>query len=490
MNVCIAVDLGSSNGRVMAGYVDQGKLYIKEIHRFDNVIIFNDGEWQWEHHILFNQICVGLKKVESMGFNILSIGVDTWGVDFVLLDEFDKKLLPDVAYRDLRTNGYIAKRECLIDESDMFCLTSIQSSIYNTLYQLMSLSDTNPRKLAKVRSFLFTPDYFHYLLSGKKMIEQTIASTSQMLSLDGKNWSSEILQLIKLPINTLTRPIPAGTVIGKLNPKLADQLGLRSKAKIIAPASHDTASAFVAVPATSKYWAVISSGTWSLLGIESSTPLLGSEIRNAGFSNERGVYDSFSIVKNMIGMWLIQRVKMDSKTTMSYGELVQAASQVKSWRSFIDPNDTRFLNPKNMVDEIRAYCKQTLQPVPQSLGEIARCIFESLALAYRVGIEQLEQSKSHKFEQLHMVGGGIQNEMLCQLTADVCQIKVVCGPIEGSALGNIVVQMISLNQLDNIADARIMIKDSFELTYFEPQNLKEFAPHWKRFVDLISSKIQ
>lgn len=481
MITCVAaVDLGASSGRVLLGRFDTvaQTLAIEEIHRFDNGFVHRHGHDCWDTENLVAQIESGLEKILASGAVPASVGVDTWGVDFVLLDADGEALGDTVAYRDHRTDGIMDKVFASMPRAEIYRRTGIQFQQFNTLYQLAALAEENPDWWPRVHSLLLMPDYLHYRLCGTRSCEITNASTSQLLNLATRDWDAALIERIGIPARWFLSPCEPGSQLGEW---VANN-GLR--VKVIAPATHDTASAVLAVPLADEASAYISSGTWSLMGIESRTPCNGADALAANITNEGGVDGSYRVLKNIMGLWLIQRVR-DAFPEHSFADLVTEAQAATPLRHLIDPNDDRFLNPPSMVEAIRAFCRETDQDEPQSAGELARCVFESLAFLYRRTLGELEAVSGKRLARIHIVGGGCQNDFLNQLCADFCRLPVHAGPVEASALGNIAAQLRGLGLLADRQAVRDVIRRSFPIRTLLPNADDErIASHWQRFQNL------
>ncbi|GKX28147.1 rhamnulokinase [Vallitalea longa] len=480
---CLAVDIGASSGRVIMSTLTDNKINLKEIHRFKNQMYKEKGSFYWDIDKLFGEIVKGLKIFSNNDLEADSIGIDTWAVDYVLLGKDGKRISPVYAYRDNRTNNSIDDFTEKISKEDIYSKTGIQFIQFNTLYQLYEHVKSNPSIIENISSILMIPDYLNYLLCNEKAVEYTNATTTQFYNIHDKTWDDELVKEIGLTSSVFPSIAKAGTVIGSLNDKLESETNIKGL-KVIAPATHDTGSAVVAVPAIDYEFAYISSGTWSLMGIESDIPICSQEALNYNFTNEGGAYDTIRFLKNIMGLWLIQEVKRILNDKYSFAKLVELAKEAESI-SIINPNDNRFLNPENMVNEIKNYCKETNQIVPNTVGEIAKCIFESLALQYKQVLLQLRKISNKTINKIHIVGGGCQNDYLNQLCADYTECEVFAGPIEATAIGNIMVQYITLGEIDNISEARKIIMDSFEIRRFKPDFDVNIDDKWNKFKELI-----
>ncbi len=459
MRHAIAVDIGASSGRLVAASLVEGKLKMTELHRFGNAFIERNGHDYWEIDKLFTEILVGLKKAKEAGIDSCTLGIDTWGVDYVLLDEQGERIHDVYAYRDARTIGAADRlHQGRMKREAVYAKTGIQKLSFNTLYQLY-VHDRS--QLEQAKQILLVPDYLYYRLTGRLINEATNASTTQLLNLDTRDFDEELLEVLGLRRGQFAKLAEPGTLLGGLRPELAGSGEYPDCTVVVAP-THDTASAVVGVPADAdRSWAYISSGTWSLLGAELDEPRNAEAQREANYTNEWGAYGTFRFLKNIMGLWMIQEVRREDGARYSFGELVELAGRELEFRSLVPCNDERFLNPASMTEEIRSYCRESGQPIPDTPARLARCIFDSLALTYLDAMQELERLTDRRYEVLHIVGGGANNRLLSQLTADLLGIEVRTGPSEATAIGNIAVQLIASGLLDDLSAARQTIADSF-----------------------------
>jgi rhamnulokinase len=470
----VAFDFGASNGRAVLGIFDGRKLRLREIHRFPNQPVMVQGTLYWDVLRLFEELKKGLAlAIKNSPGPVAATGIDTWGVDFALLGKDGKLLSNPVAYRDRRTEGIMAKAFRRVSRREIFERTGIQFIEFNTIFQLFAMVKEKSPLLDAADTLLMMPDLFNYFLTGKKVCEFTDATTTQAFDPRIMNWSRPLLKKMGIPTRILAEVVPPGTVLGKLVPELAEDTGAK-KLAVIAPACHDTGSAVASVPAQQGRWAYLSSGTWSLMGAEIKKPLINNKVLALNFTNEGGVEGTFRFLKNIAGLWLIQECrriweKQDGKT-LSYDRMTAMAKTAKAFPFLLDPDDRAFLRPDDMPDAIRKYCRATGQPVPRSRAEIIRGIMESLALKYRSVIEMLNQVLGYKIEILHIVGGGSRNHILCQWTAEALGIPVVAGPVEATAIGNILMQMMAVKVIGSLEEAREIIRQSFPLKTYHPQN--------------------
>ena len=475
MQTCtLAVDIGASSGRHIVGTVQNGKITLQEVYRFENGVHRENGHLCWDIDTLAKEVVNGLKAAHDAGFAPATIGIDTWAVDFVLLDADNKRIGDAVAYRDERTEGI---REALEKEygltfAEHYARTGIQYQPFNTVYQLMALKKEHPEQLAAAKTFLMVPDYLNYLLCGVPANEYTNASTTALVGADSRDWDDALIEKLGLPRGIFQPIKTAGTVLGHLTPEIQKAVGF--DAEVILPATHDTGSAFLAVPARDEYAAYLSSGTWSLLGVENAAAITGPDSCAANFTNEGGYEYRYRYLKNIMGLWLLQRVLKEQNVSDLQGLIARTAA-LPACRFIIDCNDDRFINPASMSAEIQAACRDAGQPVPESDAELARCIFDSLALLYARVLNELAALRGHPFSQLHIVGGGCQNTLLNQLCADACGIAVVAGPIEASTLGNIGIQLMTLDELANVDEFRQVVRGNAALTTFTPNPDSEIA---------------
>jgi rhamnulokinase len=470
----LAVDIGASSGRVMAGWLEKtgtngSFLKLEEIHRFENGMKEKDSQLVWDIDHLYQSIIHGIKKAVQDGYKPITLGIDTWAVDYVLLDEDGKMLTDAVAYRDSRTDGIMKEVFETIPKEDIYERTGIQFQPFNTLYQLVALKQRNPEVLEKAKTFLMIPDYLNYLLTGQIASEYTNATSTQFVNIKTNDWDKELLKILGIPTDILKPIQPPGTTLGKLRSELADEVG--TQLDVVLPATHDTGSAVVAVP-ENKETLYLSSGTWSLLGIETLEPITTSESLNYNFTNEGGVDYRYRFLKNIMGLWMIQEVRRLLDNRYSFGELVDLARETSDFSSVVDVNDSRFLSPKNMIKEIQNYCKETNQDVPTDPGELAQTIYISLAKSYTETIKEIENLKGITYEQINIIGGGSQNELLNELLARESGLIVVTGPIEATAIGNTAVQMITSGEISDLQEARNVIRQSFQIKKYNPKEKK------------------
>lgn len=463
MKYVLAIDIGASSGRHIVGGLNDGKIEIREIHRFENNAVKKGKYLVWQVDYLFGEIKAGIKKCHDMGIHPESVAFDTWGVDYVLLDEEGCEIGDAISYRDMRTESMMEEVFKDIPRERIYSKTGIQFMQLNTIFQLAAQMKEDESVLGKAKTLLTIPDYLGYLLSGEKYNEYTEASTTQLLNAKKCDWDRELISEIGVNPDIFLKITSPGTIVGKVKEEISPQ-----EMKLIAAGSHDTASAVASVPTKQKDFLYISSGTWALMGVEANAPSLTLDTMEANFTNEGGVYGTIRLLKNITGMWIIQQVRIAQDKEYGFGEYVALAEQETPFRSVINPDDISFYSPENMVDEIQEFCRRTDQPVPQTPGEIARCVFDSMALAYKRTLLDLERICKKTFSDIHIIGGGCQNLLVNQITADVTGKKVVAGPIEATAIGNILVQFITLGDIKDIKQGRQIVGESFNAVEYTP----------------------
>ncbi len=460
----LAVDIGASSGRHMLGSYENGKLELTEIHRFSNGMDNENGTLIWDTERLFNEIVTGMKKCGELGKIPESVGVDTWGVDFVLLDEEDKPLGKAVGYRDHRTDGMDEEVYKIIKEEELYNRTGIQRAIYNTIYQLMAVKKKNPEYMEKAASMLMLPDYFHYRLCGKKVQEYSEATTGQLIDPKTRDWDYELIEKLGFNKRIFNKIHMPGTEVGRLTEEVKKLVGY--DCSVVLPPTHDTASAVMAIPANSEDVCYISSGTWSLMGIERSEADCSKDSMEANFTNEGGYGGRITYLTNIMGLWMIQSVRGQLAPDKSYGEICEEASKEKI-ASIVDCQDECFLSPDDMVEEIKDYCKRTGQEVPNSLAELSAVVYNSLARCYAEKLKEIEKLSGVKYDRIHIIGGGANAGYLNELTAKYTGVPVFAGPTEATAIGNILAQMISGGEFRDLASARECVARSFEVKRYD-----------------------
>ena len=472
--VYLAVDLGAESGRVMAGLWSGKSLRVEEVHRFSNGPVALAGSLRWDVLRLWAEIQDGLAAAaKKYGRAVVSVGADTWGVDYVLLSRSGEMLGQPFHYRDARTNGMMERAFRKVPRSRIFAQTGLQFMQLNTLFQLLAAKRQTPDQLEQADHLLFMPDFVHWALCGSRVAEFTIASTSQCLNPLTRNWATGLLRQFGLPAGIFPKIVPPGTALGPLRPGVAERIGL-AKVKVVAPPAHDTASAVAGVPTANtgrSNWAYLSSGTWSLMGVEVSNASLTPRTEELNLTNEGGLDGTYRLLKNIMGLWLVQQCKraFDARgSEYEYNRLVRLAAKAPALRSLVNPDDARFLNPPDMPQAIQAFCRETSQPVPRSVGELVRCAYESLALKYRRVLGWLEELTDNRIDVIHIVGGGSKSEILNQFTADACQRPVIAGPVEATALGNLLVQVRSSGELSSLNEMRSVVRKSTDVRAYDP----------------------
>ena len=477
-----AVDLGATSGRTILGSFIEGGLNLEEINRFPNHLIEVGGHFYWDIYALYRHIIDGLKLVAHRGESIASIGIDTWGVDFVLLGKDGNLLRQPYAYRDPHTVGAPEAFFSRISRSEVYGKTGIQVMNFNSLFQLDTLRRNHDSALEAADKVLFMPDALSYMLTGKMVTEYTIASTAQLVNAHTQRLEPELLKAVGLKEENFGRFVFPGEKIGTLTEEVQKITGLGA-IPVIAVAGHDTGSAVAAVPALDRNFAYLSSGTWSLMGVETDAPVITAETEALNFTNEGGVEGTIRLLKNICGMWLLERCRCDWEE-ISYPELIAEAEASEPFRSLINPDDALFANPMNMEQAIRTYCADHHQPIPETRGQVVRCIFESLALRYRQVLENLRGLSPRPVEALHVIGGGSRNDLLNQWTANAVGIPVVAGPSEATAIGNVMIQALTAGAASDVVSMRQLINRSIPLKTFTPENVEVWNAAYLHFLQL------
>lgn len=459
----LAVDIGASSGRHILGYIKDKKLQLEEVHRFKNGIYNNNNKLCWNLSSLFDEILIGLKKCKEIGKIPSTLAIDTWGVDFVLLDSKDKILGDTVSYRDNRTNGIPEEVFKIINKEEIYKRTGIQNLVFNTINQLYYIKK-NSILLEKANTFLMIPDYFNFLLTGKKVNEYTNASTTQLLNLESSCWDFELLEKLDIPKNIFQPIVEAGTSLGFLKTEIVKEIGF--DLEVITAPSHDTASAVLSAPSSDDNFLYLSSGTWSLLGTENTKYNSSFESLKANFTNEGGYKKNYRYLKNIMGLWIIQSIKKELKDKYSFPELSEMAKNFQGKKHIIDVNDNEFLAPLSMIEAIKNYCKNKFNHTPNSIEEILNIVYNSLAKSYAKTIQQIEKLTSQKFSSLYIIGGGCQDNYLNHLTAKESGLEVFAGPIEATAIGNIGCQLLNKKYFNSIKEFRNFIFNSFDIKKF------------------------
>jgi rhamnulokinase len=484
----LAVDLGASSGRVLLGQWDGARFSLNELCRFPNGPVNALGHLYWDTLRLWADIKTGLARYSAQSNAPLAgIGVDTWGVDYVLLDRAGYLLGNPYHYRDARTDGILERAFQRLPRSWIYERTGIQFMQINTLFQLYSMLESAHPQLECADLLLMVPDYFNYLLTGQKACEYTIATTSQMLNARHRSWDGELLEKLGLPTRILPPIIPPGTILGQLRPEVVAETGLGQAAPVVAPGSHDTASAVAAIPELDGGSAYISSGTWSLMGVEIPEPIINTQALDLNFTNEGGIGGTIRFLKNIAGLWLLQESRRHWQAEgqdFSWEQLLAQAERAEAFRTVIDADAPEFLSPGDMPAKVRAYARKTGQAEPESVGQVVRCCLEGLALKYRWGLGSLEALTGHRLETIRVVGGGSLNSLLCQFTADACDRPVVAGPVEATALGNLMMQAIATGLLADLAQGRQALAASLERRSYTPRPSAAWGEAYARFQEL------
>lgn len=476
MNYYLAIDIGASSGRHILGHVENGKILLEEVFRFDNRQLHKNGHDCWDMDNLWNGILDGLKACKALGKVPKTIGIDTWAVDYVLLDKNDQLIGDAVSYRDSRTKGMDKVVEALVATEVLYSHTGIQKQPFNTIYQLMAQKQEHPEQLERAESLFMIPDYFNFLLTGVKRQEYTNATSTNLVNAHSNLWDIPLICKLGLPRKLFGSLSMPGSVVGKLTPEIQDIVGFRST--VILPATHDTGSAFLAVPAKDDNVVYLSSGTWSLLGVENKKPITTEPSRRKNFTNEGGAWYRYRYLKNIMGLWMIQSIRRElngisyiaGRTSKyadgkqwSFPDLISAAMGAQNFQSVVDANDSSFLAPESMIDAIQDYCAKTNQEVPKTVGQIMQCVYLSLSKCYKDAITELSGLTGKYYTSINMIGGGCQDMYLNTMTARATGLPVYAGPVEGTAIGNLVVQFIANGEFEDLQSARNAIKDSFDI---------------------------
>lgn len=481
MNYYLAIDIGASSGRHILGHVENGKMVLEEMYRFDNLQVRKNGHDCWDMDNLWNGIMGGLKACGAAGKIPVTIGIDTWGVDYVLLDEHDQVLGDAVAYRDSRNEGMDLEVSKFITPEALYARTGIQKQPFNTIYQLTAQKLEHPEQVVNAKRMLMVPEYLNFLLTGVKKSEYTIASTGSLLDAHKKDWDRELIEMLGLPQDIFGELHMPGTVVGELLPQIQEEVGYN--ANVILVAAHDTGSAFLAVPAKDDNAVYLSSGTWSLLGVENEKAITTEASRQANFTNEGGAWYRYRYLSNIMGLWMIQSVRRElngvsyvagkdnrvaTGKKWSFPDLIAEAEKEEGFNAVVDVNAPCFLAPESMIQAIKDECARTAQPVPETVGQIMQCVYTSLSLCYRDAIHALEGLTGKHYTSINIVGGGCQDGYLNRRTAQATGLTVYAGPVEGTAIGNLLVQMIEAKEFENLQAARNSIRSSFEIKEVNP----------------------
>jgi len=485
----LAIDLGASSGRGIIGEFDGKKLSLRENHRFSNDPVSVGGSFMWDILRIFHEIKNSIRNCAvSDDKDIKTIGIDAWGVDFGLLDKTGKLIENPYHYRDKRTDNVNTEAYKRIPRNQLYNITGLQYMQFNTIFQLLSLSMQRPHVLNNAETLLMMPDLLNYFLTGIKKTEYTIASTTNLLDAEKRIWAQELFSPMGIPERLFTEIVQPGNILGGISKEVLDDTGVL-KAQIVNVAGHDTGSAIAAVPAKSENFVYISSGTWSLMGTEAKQPIINEKSALYDFTNEGGVNNTIRVLKNVMGLWLEQESKRQWEREgeiVTFNELSEAAKKSEPFKCLIDVDSNEFTPPGNMPERIRDFCRRTSQPVPETKGEIVRCIFDSLALAYKRVFSRINELQGVKAPFIHVVGGGTKESLLCQFTADACGVPVYAGPVEATAIGNIAVQMMALKEISNLSEAREIIANSFDVVCYEPKNTNVWDEKYEKYEKLIN----
>lgn len=458
-NYYLAVDLGASSGRVIGGYIEDGRLILEELHRFENGMTREDGSLCWDYNHIFSEILKGLKICASRKEKPVSLGIDTWGVDYVLLDSDGLVLGKTYAYRDDRLAGMDKRVDEIISPGELYARTGLQKASFNTIYQLTADKAYRPDQLMAASSLLMVPDYLNYLLTGKQCCEYTEASTTQLLKTGKAAWDLDLIRMLGLPEGIFLPLVPPGTFVGQLKEDLAKEIGFQLK--VVTVASHDTASAIAAIPEQGDDYIYISSGTWSLMGVSLDTPVCTEESRKANLTNEGGYAGRICYLKNIMGLWMIQNLRREMAPHLSYGEICALAEACEDFPSRINVDDARYMAPQSMTEEVRSDCREQGVPVPETLGELSAVVYHSLAESYAKAAADLERITGRTYSKVLIVGGGSNASFLNRLTAEALHKTVSAGLQEATAAGNQMVQMLASGEISSYEEAKALIRNSF-----------------------------
>ena len=460
MQYYLAIDIGASSGRHVLGWIEDGKLWLAEVYRFENGLQKRDGHLIWDTQRLFAEILTGMKRCREVGKIPTSVGVDTWALDYVLLDEDNQLIGETYGYRDSRTQGMDELVYRHVSEAELYAITGIQKQLFNTIYQLMAVKQQHPEYLKQAKTFLMFPDYFHFLLTGKKVQEYTNATSTQLVNVRTREWDRDLLERLGYPEELFEALAMPGTEVGRLTKEIEQEVGY--SCQVVLPATHDTGSAVLAVPSLKEDTLYISSGTWSLLGVEQKEPICTEESRQANFTNEGGYAYRYRYLKNIMGLWMIQSVRKELSPDEGFGSICEHAA-TETITSIVDANDDRFLAPQNMTAEVQVACRESGQKVPEGIYQVAAVIYNSLAKCYADTVREIEKIEHVTYPCINIVGGGANAAYLNELTAKATGKTVYAGPTEATAIGNIMAQMIAAGELQDLAEARKCVFHSFEI---------------------------
>jgi rhamnulokinase len=485
-NYYIACDLGAESGRVMLARLEGGRLTLEEIHRFPSAMVRVLGSLRWDVLRIYEELKTGLREITKRGIPARGISVDSWGVDYVLINAVHPMISPPFHYRDDRTATTYERVRKRVGSELIFEETGIQFMPINTIYHLSSDVEKSPALLEVADCFLTIGDYFNYLFSGVARVDESNASTTQLYNPRTRSWSDRLIEACGIPRRIFPKLVKPGTVLGPLLPEVAAETGLND-VQVVASCSHDTGEAIAAVPAQGDNWAYLSSGTWSLIGVELAEPLISEKSHARNFTNESGYGGTTRFLKNIVGLWILQesrRAWARQGLDLDYASLTAEADKAEPFRSLINPNAARFAKPAEMPDKIAAYCSETGQLAPETPGQFTRCILESLALSYRTALDEIEELTGRSIARLHIVGGGSQSVLLNQFAANATQREVVAGPVEATAAGNVLIQAIALGQIDSHHALRQIVRDSFSLESYHPRDAENWKDAYRRFTQL------
>jgi rhamnulokinase len=486
----LAFDLGAESGRGIVGTLESDRMSLQEVHRFANPNGRMLGHLHWNLLAQWEELKTGLRKAVAATDGPLSgIGIDTWGLDFGLVDRTGQILGNPFMYRDSRTDGMMQRVFQRVPREEVFAATGVQFIQINTIYQLMAMKEAGSPLLEVAERLLFIPDLFNYLFTGIQKSEFSFATTSQLYDPARRRWAVELMDRLGLPSRIMPEVVPSGTVLGPISNDVAEECGTRPL-PLIAPATHDTGSAVAAVPAEGEGWCYISSGTWSLMGVELPSPVINQKTLRYNYTNEGGVGFSIRLLKNIMGLWLVQECRRQWQREgqeHSYAELTRMAESAPAFKAVIDPDHAPFLGPGQMPAKIEEFCRRTKQPPPADKGQFVRTCLESLALAYRRTLEGLEDVIGRRIERIHIVGGGGQNRLLNQMTADACGRQVLVGPVEATAMGNLLVQAMAVGQVESLAEIRAIVRNSFPVERYEPRDSAQWQKAYERFRTVVEA---
>lgn len=461
----LAVDIGASSGRHILGWVENGKIRLEEIYRFENKLVKKNGHLCWDIEHLFNEVVEGIKKCKEIDRIPASLGIDTWGVDFVLLDASGKVLGDTVAYRDSRTKGMDSEVYRVIGEKELYSRNGIQKQLFNSIYQLVAIKNQSPDLLDQAEHFLMIPEYLNFLLTGEMKNEYTNATTTQLVNAKSQDWDFELMEKLGIPTKIFGKLNMPKTVVGSLTEAISERVGFQTQ--VVLPATHDTGAAVMAVPTTSDDAIYLSSGTWSLMGIERLIPDCSEQSREHNFTNEGGYHYRYRYLKNIMGMWMMQNLRREFKHKYTFEELYQLAYIGRYFTSVVNVNAEDFLAPESMTKALQDYCAKTNQEVPETQCELLYCVYCSLARCYAQTVVEIEEVTGKKYNKIHVVGGGCQDQFLNALIATETGKEVFAGPVEATALGNLMAQMLKDNVFEDLSDARRTVAKSFDVKPIE-----------------------